>query len=62
MPAAKTPMQSPAAFPDESILNSFNLPDGVQPDQLAAKVITQHLGGYCRGKGGYCREKHALGR
>lgn len=33
----------------------INLPDGVQPDQLASKEITQILGGYCR-------EKHALGR
>ena len=33
----------------------INLPDGVQPDQLAAKEITHLLGGYCR-------EKHALER
>lgn len=33
----------------------LNLPDGVQPDQLASKEITQLVGGYCR-------EKHALGR
>lgn len=32
-----------------------NLPDGVQPDQLPSKEITQLLGGYCR-------EKHTLGR
>lgn len=32
-----------------------SLPDGVQPDQLPSKEITQLLGGHCR-------EKHALGR
>jgi DNA primase len=32
-----------------------NLPDGVQPDQMASKEITHLLGGYCR-------ERHALGR
>ena len=34
---------------------AVNLPDGVQPDQLPSKEITQLLGGYCR-------EKRALGR
>jgi len=33
----------------------LHLPDGVQPDQMASKEITQRVGGYCR-------EKHALGR
>lgn len=32
-----------------------NLPDGLQPDQMASKEITQLVGGYCR-------EKHALER